>query len=170
MPSSTLPPPSATSRILLVEDNPADVDLVWLMIGEEAPGEFTIAHSPNLAGALARLKKEAFDLVLLDLGLPDADGVEGIKAIRALRPEIPIVVLTGHADKATGVAAIEHGAQSYAIKGWEDTGELLRRIRSVIGRRRALTDLASVGDSLKSAVARAKKLENDTRPKKKKDP
>ncbi len=114
-------------RVLLVEDNPGDADLiVELLSGDTSPG-FVIRTSARLVVALEYLETERFDIILLDLGLPDSNGLETLRAIHQHSAETPIVVMTGNRDEQIGLAVIQAGAQDFIVKG-EVTGALLSRI------------------------------------------
>jgi len=153
-------------RVLVVEDNPADADLVRIALDEHEPGKYAIVHVRQLKAAIEQLSRDRTDVVLLDLGLPDADGLETLERIRATRPGTPVVVLTGRADRATGLAAIERGAQAYVLKGWEEPNDLLASIRSAVSRRSALSELASVTDRMRTADERLRKIGPESRAKK----
>jgi serine phosphatase RsbU (regulator of sigma subunit) len=121
--------------VLLVEDDEGDALLVKDELAEQLPLA-QIAHSRTLMEALSALESQT-DCVLLDLGLPDALGLDAVAQLRSRVPGIPLIVLTGLDDKAAGVAAVEAGAQDYLVKGHVDGEQLARSIRYAIGRRRA---------------------------------
>jgi DNA-binding NarL/FixJ family response regulator len=128
--------PPATPTILLVEDNPRDVYLFREMLAGEAsqPG-FAFETATTLKAALERLHRPGLAAVVLDLGLPDCTGLEGVYAMASLHPDVPIVVLTGLDDEATGLRAIGAGAQDYLVKGKVDGPSLERSLRYSIGRK-----------------------------------
>ena len=119
------------SRILLVEDNPADANLVRHLLVDAH-----IVHVATLGAARKALQREAFGVVLLDLGLPDARGMESLDAITAEHAGTPIIVLTGLDDADLGDRAIARGAQDYLPKGMIDSDRLARAIRYAMGRAR----------------------------------
>lgn len=121
--------------LLLVEDDDGDALLVEDELADVLP-RAAIVRSRLLKDALSALGP-AIDCVLLDLGLPDASGIEAVARLRARMPSIPLIVLTGLADEAAGVAAVQAGAQDYLIKGHVDGKQLVRSIRYSIGRRQA---------------------------------
>ena len=86
-------------RILVVEDNPADTDLIREALPETGPVSFRIESVARLAEALARMASKGIDLVLLDLGLPDSHGLQTLQKLRQAAPDIPVVVLTGTDDQ-----------------------------------------------------------------------
>jgi PAS domain S-box-containing protein len=124
-------------RVLIVEDNPADVALTREALPDAGAAGFLLESAPRLSVALARLEAEGIDLVLLDLGLPDSQGLDTFRRLRDAAPKVPVIVLTGNVDQAVGLAAVSEGAQDYLVKG-EVTGEsVARSIRHAIERRRA---------------------------------
>ena len=116
-------------RVLLVEDNDGDADLVRDALSGAVNDDIKLQRVDRLDAAADRLTQERFDVVLLDLSLPDAIGLEGLQRLRVAAPNAPIVVLTGSTDKAAGTRAIQNGAQDYLQKGAVEGSELLRAIR-----------------------------------------
>jgi serine phosphatase RsbU (regulator of sigma subunit) len=123
------------TTVLLVEDDDGDARLVEDELAERLPLA-RIVRSRSLKQALAALDPEV-DCVLLDLGLPDALGLDAVAQLRARTSSVPLIVLTGLDDQAAGVAAVEAGAQDYLVKGRVDGEQLARSIHYAIGRRRA---------------------------------
>jgi len=121
--------------VLLVEDDDGDARLVEDELAERLPLA-NVARSRSLKDALAALGPQV-DCVLLDLGLPDALGLDAVAQLRGQMSAIPLIVLTGLDDQAAGVAAVEAGAQDYLVKGRVDGEQLARSIHYAIGRRRA---------------------------------
>ena len=121
--------------MLLVEDDEGDARLVEDELAERLP-RARISRSRTLKEALSALTSRV-DCVLLDLGLPDTSGLDAVARLRAESPGIPLIVLTGLADEAAGVEAVEAGAQDYLVKGHVDGDHLSRSIRYAIGRRQA---------------------------------
>lgn len=111
-------------RLLLVEDNPGDARLVRALLSEV--GGFELAHAESLNRAKALAAENGADVVLLDLSLPDSQGLDTIDAMRAAQPRLPIVVFTGLDDEDIGVAAVKRGCQDYLVKGVGD-GHLISR-------------------------------------------
>jgi serine phosphatase RsbU (regulator of sigma subunit) len=122
-------------RLLLVEDDDGDALLVEDLLADTLP-HVQITRTRTFADALRELDSGS-DCVLLDLKLPDAEGLDTVVRLRTRAPEIPLIVLTGLADEAAGVAAVDAGAQDYLFKGHVDGGQLARAIRYSIGRRLA---------------------------------
>jgi serine phosphatase RsbU (regulator of sigma subunit) len=121
--------------VLLVEDDEGDALLVRDELAERLP-HARIVHRRTLKEALASLGADV-DCVLLDLGLPDALGLDAVAKLRARAPSTPLIVLTGLDEQGTGVAAVEAGAQDYLVKGRVEGEQLARSIHYAIGRRRA---------------------------------
>jgi len=113
-------------KVLLVEDNPGDVRLIREMLKEAQPAWSAPEDTPSLLLAVERLAKGGIDAVLLDLGLPDSQGISTFVKLHNQSPRTPIVVLTGLKDEELGLQAVREGAQDYLVKGQVD-GQMLRR-------------------------------------------
>jgi diguanylate cyclase (GGDEF)-like protein len=128
-------------KLLLVED---DIDYAYLLqnflktLGETP---LTWSHAESLAAALEMVRDEQFDVILLDLLLPDRRGIETFDILREHAPEEAIVVLTAVNDEDLGVQAVREGAQDYLIKGSFDNAQLLRSLRYAIERHQARSAL-----------------------------
>jgi PAS domain S-box-containing protein len=133
-------------RVLLIEDEPSEERLVRDVLRLEAP-EITVESTDRLTPALARLAEGDVDVVLLDLGLPDAQGLEAVERIRA-QTAAPIIVFTGLDDDAMALAAVAGGAQDYLVKGQHDGPLLLRAMRYALERQRLVTDLEAARSRL----------------------
>ncbi len=123
--------------ILLVEDNPDDVELFRETLRGASLSAFDLAQVDQLRQALARLEVGGIDVVLLDLTLPDGDGIENLRRLHAAAPEIPIIVLTGCDDEELALAAMRAGAQDYLVKSQLEGPLLARAVRYAIERKRA---------------------------------
>ncbi len=125
-------------RVLLVEDDEIDRRLVERLLTRcPQPLKFIIESSGTLSGAVECLSKAKFDIVIADLGLPDSSGIETVRKISELNPNVAIVVLTGLDDEETGLLAIKNGAADYLVKGRELENVLVRTIRYAIERKLA---------------------------------
>jgi len=122
-------------QLLLVEDDPGDALLVESLLAGVAPN-VDVIRVERLQEA-AEMLPGGIDCVLLDLGLPDAMGLEAVERLRAAAPDAAIVVLTGHHDEQRGVDALSRGAEDYLVKGGVDGPLLARAIRYAIERCRA---------------------------------
>ena len=128
---------SKSVSTLLVEDNPGDRRLIREMLAEVSSITFDVQYADRLQAAIEYLGQNKVEVILLDLGLPDSQGLETLRKIYAQVPELPIVVLTGLNDEMIGVQAVNEGAQDYLIKGQVDTHLLRRTIRYAIERKQA---------------------------------
>ena len=137
-PSSTAPVRAAEAplHLLLVEDDEGDAFLVSELLKEEDPS-IVVRHVRSLAAAVESLSVEVPDCVLLDLGLPDATGLGALERLRAVRPGVAHLVLTGDRDVQRGVEAVAAGAQDYLIKGSVDGDGLRRAVLYAVERRQA---------------------------------
>ena len=127
-------------RVLLVEDNPGDARLVEILLSEAGSG-FDVKHAGTLGEALDELDRP-FDVVLLDLSLPDSAGLETVDRMRRAAPQLPLVVLSGRDDEEVALQALQGGAEDYLVKG-EGGGDLISRsIRYSIQRKSAEDKLA----------------------------
>jgi diguanylate cyclase (GGDEF)-like protein/PAS domain S-box-containing protein len=147
--------PSRVVRVLLVEDNAADAEATSDALAFSRTPRCTVTHVGRLADAHARLARERFDVVLLDLGLPDARGLDGVHTLRAAAPETAIVVLSGLGSEAVALDALTTGAQDYLVKGQAGDDALKRSIRFAIARREAdvaQRRLAAIVESTDDAV------------------
>lgn len=125
-------------RALLVEDNEGDRKLLSAIASEVEDTRIEIFHVSRLGDAVNRLARERFDVILLDLNLPDAKGIDTVTQARRAAPDVPILVLTGLDDEATGIQALKSGAQDYLIKGRFDGVQLIRAIRYARARNEGL--------------------------------
>jgi diguanylate cyclase (GGDEF)-like protein/PAS domain S-box-containing protein len=121
-------------RVLLVEDEPGDAELVQYGLRMATRPAFEVDWVQSLGGIPERPVGAGFDVVLLDLSLPDSTGLATVEAARRRLGGAPIIILTGHDDDELALAALEAGAQDYLIKGEIDTRALIRAIRYAISR------------------------------------
>lgn len=145
--------------LLLVEDNPGDARLLREMFSDNSSHNAELIHVETINEAEKQLSRRPFDIILLDLGLPDAQGLAAVRRARAAAPHVPLVVLTGLDDESLAAQALQEGAQDYLIKGQIETRGLLRALRYAIERQfmeealfvekeRAQVTLNSIGDAV----------------------
>ncbi len=145
--------------LLLVEDNPGDAHLFRQMFNEQGSHISELKHVETMSEAEKHLAISAVDIILLDMGLPDAKGLEAVRRAHAAAPRIPLVVLTGLDDESLAAQALQVGAQDYLVKGQIETRGLFRAIRYAIERKimeevlfvekeRAQVTLNCIGDAV----------------------
>lgn len=123
-------------KILLVEDNPAEVELVCELLDEANQTRFELTEVKRLDEGLTRLRQDDFDVVLLDLSLPDSQGLETLIRVKTHAPHMPIVVLTVLNDENLAVESVRKGAQDYLVKGQFEGELLVRSLCYAIARQR----------------------------------
>ena len=129
-------------RLVLIEDNPGDAVLVREMLRSSWPGDFAFEHFDRISAARDRLLRTSATCILLDLSLPDAQGLEAVDRVQTFAPDVPIVVLSGLDDEEVALRAVQGGAQDYLIKGRVDDHLVSRSVRYAIERKRAEVALA----------------------------
>ncbi len=127
--------------VLVVEDNPGDAALIRYTLADQAAGGFKITNAASLGDAAARLGEAEFDVILLDLSLPDSRGIDTVLNIRRAAPETAVVVLTGLDDEDLALEAVKCGAQDYLVKGRGEGDALRRAIRYAIERQKIESDM-----------------------------
>ena len=141
-------------RVLLVEDNPGDARLVQELLAEATGVQFDAVWAQRLDEGIEQKKAGEFDVVLLDLGLPDSSGLETYQNMYFAASESPIVVLTGQDDQELGITALQAGAQDYLPKGLGLVAEtLVRTLRYAVERHRQQNALDEIKDMLLQAQA-----------------
>lgn len=123
-------------NILLIEDDPGDADLLQKILSATKAHQFSLEVSTDLHNSLERLALGQIDVVLLDLSLPDSQGLDTFTQVYAQAPDIPIVVLSGLDDETIAVKAVQIGAQDYLVKDKVDNHLLVRSLRYAIERKR----------------------------------
>ncbi|GAB4260036.1 MAG: hypothetical protein Kow0065_10190 [Methylomicrobium sp.] len=121
-------------QVLLVEDDPGDANLVRHYLKAARDVGFECTWAMSLADACRQLHDHRFDILLVDLSLPDSRGLDTVRAVRAAAGSLPLIVLTGHDDTGFALDTLESGAQDYLVKGDFDSGGLIRCIRYALSR------------------------------------
>lgn len=132
---------SAPIHVLLIEDNPGDARLLRELLQETGSSQFELVHAERFSDAMTRLSERRFDVVLLDLSLPDAHGLDTISRLGSHAEGTPIVILTGLNDEEIAIRALQQGAQDYLVKGQADGQLLARALRYAIERHKAEENL-----------------------------
>jgi len=128
-------------EVLVLEDNPGDARLLDAELASGAPVEVRLTVAPRLLDGLHLLASREFDALLLDLNLPDSQGMETLERLRSAVPDVPIIVYTGIDDGQTAARALRGGAQDYVVKGAATGPLLLRAIYFAIERHRVRAEL-----------------------------
>ncbi len=125
------------NRVLLLEDNPGDTRLIREAFAEVGEGAPSLVHATTLAAAVARASEGGFDAVLLDLHVPDSQGLDTLRHFQAVAPTLPVLVLTGLTDSALALQAVQEGAQDFLVKGETTAFALVRALWYAIERKRS---------------------------------
>ena len=136
-------------HILYFEDNPGDVVLAQEYLAEAKNISCQIQYVDRLAKGLPQLSDNNVDIILLDLNLPDSQGMATFEAVKQVADSIPIIIMSGLADEDLAVSAVQKGAQDYLIKGQLDVHQLVRAIRYGIEREKLLVKLREAMDQIK---------------------
>jgi signal transduction histidine kinase len=148
-------------KVLIIEDNPGDARLVRERLLSAPRPRFEVESVDRLASAVERLHRTGIDVALLDLSLPDSQGLETITHLHAEAPEIPIIALSGMEDQEVIQNAVKQGAEDYLVKNAFSTDILVRTILYAIDRRRLREELGRARDvALESARVRSEFLAN----------
>jgi len=123
------------TNILLVEDNPGDARLVEIMLNQSTNSGFRLTCSNSMADAISEISNNGFDVAILDMTLPDGEGIENITRLKSRAPSMPIVVMTGLQDEEFAINAVKAGAQDYLVKGQIDELQLSRALHYSIERK-----------------------------------
>ena len=146
----------SSARILLIEDSLIQVRLIEALLNQHGDGEFTLECADTLKAGLRLLVRGGIDVVLLDLMLPDSDGIETFLRVRQMTTEVPIVIFSGIDDRALAVTAVQEGAEDFLVKGQIDGKNLVRALRYAIERHRHRATAASLdAANLEFRAARA---------------
>ncbi|MEB3827648.1 hybrid sensor histidine kinase/response regulator [Phormidium sp. CCY1219] len=138
-------------KILLVEDDLGDADFLCELLEVVEELQCEVTRVQRLQGAIAQLSEETFDVVLLDLSLPDSYGLQTLSQLYPRSPQTPIVILSGLEDQTVAIQAVQNGAQDYLVKGQFDGNLLGRSIRYAIEREKILHLLEKKEDELEQA-------------------
>lgn len=122
------------ARVLLVDDDSGQSALISMLLARERKYRFAIETADRLAAARKRLETGALDVILLDLGLPDSQGIQTVRQVHECAQGIPIIVLTGLDDEEVALDTLQNGAQDYLVKSAVDGALLVRSIRYAIQR------------------------------------
>lgn len=125
------------TEILLVEDSPSDAELMASMLADIKEFPNRVDNVQSLSDARAALQSRHFDAIVLDLNLPDSNGLRTYTELREVAPQIPIIILTGMDDREVLTQALKNGADNYLIKDKADGGRVAIAILASIRNRTA---------------------------------
>lgn len=135
-------------NILLVEDNFPDYFMLKKQFEKLQNISINLTHVTTCRDAITCLQKTLFDVILLDLSLPDSHNLDTVKTIYHHSQDIPILVLTGLDDEITAIASVREGAQDYLVKGEINLDNLQRSIRYAIERKQRLKEITILNQKL----------------------
>jgi len=139
-------------KVLLVEDNPGDMAIIREMFLEIPKIRFNISHTDNLKTALEYLKHDYFDIILLDLHLPDSHGILTFTSVQQVAAHTPVIVLTGLEDEEFAIELVGKGAQDYLVKGQFNSTIMARSIKYSIERKQILIKLRKSEEKYRSMI------------------
>lgn len=145
-------------KVLLVEDDQEFADILRIRLSKEQSPRLEITCVPTLQQALKALAETAWDLILLDLMLPDSPGIQTFTAVRSQNRHTPIVIMSGLDDNNLAIDAVRKGAEDYLVKGEINSRFLLRILRHAVDRHRIKEKLASVTGRLRETNLRLEKM------------
>ncbi len=140
------------SENLVIEDSLAEARLLQEFLRPAKSNEFNLVHVKRLAEALQEISQNTYDLILLDLTLPDSQGLASLATLINYVPNLPIVVLTNTNDDELALEAVRWGAQDYLVKRQVKAEALIRSLRHAIERKQALETLRAVNHTLEIRV------------------
>ena len=144
--------PVSLVKILLIEDSLAEARLLQEVLKGFKLSQFSLIHVKRLEEGLRKLSQEIFDVILLDLTLPDSQGLESLPLLMQQAPSLPIVVLTNNNDDKLALEAVRQGAQDYLVKRQVNVDLLVRALHYAIERKRAAEELREENEALEMEV------------------
>jgi CheY-like chemotaxis protein len=145
--------------VLVVEDNPLDTVLIKENLGDIPEKRYTVDDAATLAEAMQKITAGRFDVILLDLGLPDSKGFDTVRTVVSRFPQSTIIVLTGLKDEQLALQAVRHGAQDYLEKNQISPVLLRRSISYAVERKKAEMEKENLLADLTEALERIEQLQ-----------
>jgi DNA-binding NarL/FixJ family response regulator len=136
-------------RLLIIEDSPDDYFFLRRVLESSEEIDAILFHEERLESAIALARREPMDVAIVDLSLPDSQGLETFIEFHARHPAIPTLIMTGHKDHALAFKAVQKGAQDYLFKGDPSSSAIIRTIRYAIERQHLMTKLKDALDHVK---------------------
>lgn len=131
-------------NLLLVEDDKSYLGFLIQLFSKSKETNFILKNASSLNSAVDELVSDSIDVILLDLNLPDSNGINTLSAIRNCAPDIPVVILTGDDDKSQAMEALRLGAQDYLLKGADFTKNIIFKVEYALERHKAEKNLRSL--------------------------
>jgi signal transduction histidine kinase len=153
--------PEPPVTLLLIEDNPHDAELLKWALQDTDRLCFNVHWTTTIEAALERVVSMPVDLVLLDLNLPDSDGMKTLLKVKSAAPDLPVIVLTALTDESLALEAVKMGADDFLMKGKVSTDGILRCVRYSVERRRFQTRLRETEERAKKRSAEVRKTETN---------
>jgi CheY-like chemotaxis protein len=127
-----------TIKILIIEDNESDAVLVQHLLESPENSKFKCSSAESILESIELLKKESFDLVILDLNLPDGKGFNTFSQIKELVPDLPILILSGSTMKREEFRHCLDSAENYLVKGYLDSATLTETIMKALNEKKSI--------------------------------
>lgn len=150
--------PTKHRNVLVIEDDDVDFEIIERSLDKADGVSFQVEHAVRLIDGLNRLALGGIHLLLLDLGLPDSQGLETFQKAQAHSPHVPIIVLSGLDDQSLAVQAVSQGAMDYLVKGKMESGLLLRSIDYARARHKAQLNLTRALESVQASEERFRSI------------
>lgn len=150
--------PEENINVLIVEDNEEHANLFSLYLERSQTHKFTVKKTARLSAAIKEISQNSFDVVLLDLTLPESQGLDTFFKLHTSCDNLPIVVLSGMDDETTAIEAVRGGAQDYLVKGHADQQLIIRSIRYALERKKSDEDLRFSEERFRSLIENSSDL------------
>ncbi|MBT5856676.1 response regulator [bacterium] len=148
-------------RLLLIEDNELFAESLKLYLTSDSMYEYHVFHATNLADGLVKQERFNFNIILLDFTLPDSDGYRSIQALKSIKPDVPIVILTGYDDNDRAMNSVNLGAQDFLSKSSISPEKLQRAIFNAMTREKKVSILSNENESLKNVIQLEPEIDHD---------
>lgn len=122
-------------KVLLLEDNAFDADILQEILDEATTSDISLVWIDRLSLAQEKIEQEKPDIALIDMNLPDSDGLKTLFKLQEIAATLPVIVLSGHTDEAIAIEAVQRGAQDYLVKGQYTCDSIVRSILYAIERK-----------------------------------